>query len=91
MIALMTASREQHRPDHRRAGCLRDPLEQHPAIVLVHLAAFVLIVIAAWLLAPTGAAATVPSGARPELTLAHWLKGAVSPEGLTRLGRPGPA
>src|ERR1700733_15023257 len=48
-----------------------DPLGQHPAMVLVHLAAFVLIVIAAWLLAPAQAAVTVPSGARPELGLAH--------------------
>ena len=71
MIALTTASREQHRLDYRRADCLRDPLEHRPAIVLVHLAAFVLLVIAAWLLAPAQAAVTVPSGARPELGLAH--------------------
>ena len=48
-----------------------DPLGQHRAMVLVHLAAFVLIVIAAWMLAPAQAAATAPSGARPELGLAH--------------------
>jgi multidrug transporter EmrE-like cation transporter len=42
-----------------------DPLGHHPAMVLIHVAAFVMIVFAAWLLAPAQAAVTAPAHETP--------------------------